>query len=439
MSPSHKRIFEELMNFLRFVAKLTSRRTEPIAVDEAIEAEETTLHVEASRMEDSLIFPMDMSSEGILDKLDKDTIMHVLSLIDAPSDLAHVACVCCLWHRCVIEGKLWKKLCVKLFPEISRDFEFSNYSEGLSSNQRDARKLSRYLEEESSASKLLLKKLLKPPLRRTCVAEPLHASSTDNLPVESAVQTLYQEPVYSGVPSYWSSTGQEDTSVPEILTYRLCSDVCVVHDVKIRPFQAHFQNGSPIYSSEAVRFRFGYSRVAKPKWSGLFECFVDSPRTAHMDEYVWTYISPTFQMVQDDSLQTFRLPKPTPCFGDIFQIEFMGRVQTQESDNLYYICICHVRVTGRPLPDFKFERIDKGGKIVLKYLSGREKPSTLIQTLMSSDSLVHRYGPHLIEGLIANRIVLRNRSIVALLLQQLLHAGLLREEVESDEDDEMPF
>jgi hypothetical protein len=36
-----------------------------------------------------------------------------------------------------------------------------------------------------------------------------------------------------------------------------------VHEVTTRPFQANLQRGIPIYSANAVRFRFGYS-VSSP-------------------------------------------------------------------------------------------------------------------------------------------------------------------------------
>lgn len=40
---------------------------------------------------------------------------------------------------------------------------------------------------------------------------------------------------------------------------------------------------------------------------------------------------------QENSLQTFKLPKPAICTGGILQVELLGRVQKQEMDDLYYI------------------------------------------------------------------------------------------------------
>eukprot|EP00250_Pteridium_aquilinum_P012989 c21064_g1_i1 orf=223-1359(-) len=362
--------------------------------------------LEESRMNTMFLCSMGSEIDGILNKLDKDTIIHVLSLLDTPKDLAHATCVCNLWRRYVIEGKLWKRLFNTFFPES-----------GI------------YLDSESSAYVLLLRRLLSPPLQRTCISEPLHASSTDNLPHESVAQTLYPEPEYpeEEVPSYWSSKGYFRTSVPEMLTYRLVSDLCVVHDVKIQPYLATFQRGNPIYSARMIRFRIGYSRSARPRWSGLFDCILHTPQKADMDGYVWTYVSPTFPMAQENTVQTFRLPKPTLCIGGIFQVEFMGRVQSQEADGLYYICISHVHVTGRPLSDFKFEGTNADGQFVLKHLTQKEKSSSLVQTCLGS-GLEQNDGSLLLEQLRSNRLILRNNhSVVDLLLRYLLTAGLLKE------------
>lgn len=41
--------------------------------------------------------------------------------------------------------------------------------------------------------------------------------------------------------------------------------------------------------------------------------------------------------VKVDSLQVFKLPRPILCIGGVMQVELLGRVQTQQMDNLYYI------------------------------------------------------------------------------------------------------
>lgn len=41
--------------------------------------------------------------------------------------------------------------------------------------------------------------------------------------------------------------------------------------------------------------------------------------------------------IQENVLQSFKLPRPVVCVGGVVQIELMGRVQKQEMDDLYYI------------------------------------------------------------------------------------------------------
>lgn len=71
-----------------------------------------------------------------------------------------------------------------------------------------------------------------------CIIDAVSASSTDNYPRESIVNT-----VGPGVPQigrrtpYWSSKGQKDPQVPEILIYRLRADFCVISEIDIQPFQ----------------------------------------------------------------------------------------------------------------------------------------------------------------------------------------------------------
>lgn len=36
-------------------------------------------------------------------------------------------------------------------------------------------------------------------------------------------------------------------------------------------------------------------------------------------------------------MQVFKLPRPVLCIGGILQVDLLGRVQTQEMDQLYYI------------------------------------------------------------------------------------------------------
>ncbi|MCO5570913.1 hypothetical protein L7F22_024643 [Adiantum nelumboides] len=172
--------------------------------------------------------------DQIEDKL--DNITNVLSLLNSPKDLANAACVCYTWQKCVIEGELRRKLCIKFFPEIGRVCQ-SLTGGGTLENPYQTQQVT-YVGAKSCPHGILLKNLLSPPLQRTCISEPLHASSTDNLPEESIAQTLYPEPFYRDhmIPSCWSSQGEVSRDVPENLTYRLVSDLCVIHSIKIQPY-----------------------------------------------------------------------------------------------------------------------------------------------------------------------------------------------------------
>ncbi|KAL2460731.1 F-box protein [Abeliophyllum distichum] len=74
-------------------------------------------------------------------------------------------------------------------------------------------------------------------------------------------------------------------------------------------------------------------------------------------------------MMQENCLQPFKLPEPVLCTGGYLQIELLGRVQRQETDGLFYICVCHVRVLGRPLyPAFDVEILKPHENFLLKYI-----------------------------------------------------------------------
>uniref|UniRef100_A0A453NJ88 Uncharacterized protein n=1 Tax=Aegilops tauschii subsp. strangulata TaxID=200361 RepID=A0A453NJ88_AEGTS len=84
---------------------------------------------------------------------------------------------------------------------------------------------------------------------------------------------------------------------PESLTYRLNSDICIVDEIRVRPYQAFFQDGDPIYSSKMVRFRMGHYKL--PRGSETFVMDDYENKMVNADEkYTWTYTSPAFPMLQ---------------------------------------------------------------------------------------------------------------------------------------------
>lgn len=201
----------------------------------------------------------------LMRKLNDDTVIHVLHYLDTMQDIANATGVCRSWRRFVLEGRLWKGLCLKEFPEVKLFEEVAEFVEldqprdlygaGSSGSSFNAN-----LERDERIYRYLFRELRNEPMSdKTCIREAVSASSTDNNPEESIVQTLYPRPRYSDeqTPSYWSSTGQRDVNCPETLTYNLLSQLCVVHEVRIRPFQAFFPNRA------AHIFRY---ECADPSW-----------------------------------------------------------------------------------------------------------------------------------------------------------------------------
>lgn len=347
---------------------------------------------------------MGLESRGdLMRKLDDDTAMHLLQYLDTTKDIASASSVCRSWRSFVREGQLWKGLCLKEFPEV-RTFEEDieeDQSKDLPPAGSCGSSVKPNLERKERIYRDLFRELRNKPMdNKSCIREAVSASSTDNYPEESIVQTLHPRPRYHDeqTPSYWSSTGQRDVNHPETLTYNLVSQLCVVHEVRIRPFKAFFQFGQPIYSAKNVRIRLGH--VVK---SAKTDC--DSGSTK---DYVWTYESPIFNMEQVDSMQVFKLPRPVLCVGGILQVELLGRVQTQEMDQLYYICICHVSVVGWPLSDFRARLTGEPPKFCLEY-RGRYKESQTGVHGVKQNLVRGETAPEIWMSFAISRVLRRNR------------------------------
>ncbi|XP_062217033.1 F-box protein At4g00755-like [Phragmites australis] len=304
-----------------------------------------------------------------------DTSACVFRLLDDPADLARAAAVSRSWRRFVIDNELSKNLCLRICPEVAnftRAVEVSRSPPppaahaSESSHEAELRNLERDHRIYSYLSGALVS--TKPSM--DCILHCIVASSTDNFPDESIKNTLEPLDRINHRPSYWSSGGQDDADVPESLTYRLNSDLCIIDEIRIQPFKAYFQPGHPIYSSKSVRIRMGHSKI--PHGAEFFVTDEDENLRVIADEnYVWTYTSPEFPMLQENELQTFKLPRSVLCIGGVVKIELLGRVQKQDTDDRYYICVCHAQVIGRSLsPDFMVDISDPAGYSILKYLPG---------------------------------------------------------------------
>ncbi|KAL6509481.1 hypothetical protein OROGR_022791 [Orobanche gracilis] len=347
-------------------------------------------------------------SRDFIHWLGQDMSLKILMCLKEPSYLIRTSAVSHSWCQFVITNGLCKKLCLKMFPEASsfaRVIEITNTVEPVSSGT-DGSVERAHLEREHRVYASLYKDLTTSNIE-ICISEALCASSTDNYPEESINNTLEPTDRFGHRASYWSSKGESNPSVPEILIYKLSSQLCVVTEFHVHPFQAYFQFGFPIYSAKAVRFQIGHPKDSLNIERDDRDEFLDVKHFRD-DEFVWTYGSPEFPMLQENWLQTFKLPEPVLCIGGILRVELLGRVQTQEMDGQYYICdvwvlmamfgsgegglhgiaddhfqehplftcshplnhqcINHVQIVGRTLsPAFDVEMTDEQGKYTLKY------------------------------------------------------------------------
>ncbi|XP_027110381.1 F-box protein At4g00755 isoform X1 [Coffea arabica] len=306
-------------------------------------------------------------SNDFIEWLGADLSVKILMFLEDPSDLVRVSAVSSSWRQFMIVNGICKKLCLKMFPEmstLSRAIEISNMIEPVESRTNEPIEWA-CLKRDHKVYAFLAQGLASFP-RKDCLSEALGASSTDNYADESIQNTLEPSDRIGQRASYWSSKGEIDSAIAETLTYKLRAKLCVITEIHIQPFQAYFQFGSPIYSAKAVRFLMGHS-IAGMEAQKEGDVSSAAQESSH-EKFVWTYVSPEFPMAHENCLQKFMLPEPVLCIGGILQVQLLGRVKKQEIDSLYYICVSHVEVVGRPAtPAFDVEILDQSGKCMLRH------------------------------------------------------------------------
>ncbi|KAF7852377.1 hypothetical protein BT93_L0926 [Corymbia citriodora subsp. variegata] len=302
-------------------------------------------------------------------RLVRDTTLDIFEHLDDPSDLARVCAVSPTWRQFVIENGLCKKLCFRLFPEVSSVTHVVKV-------KIEPIKVSSCTNLEWEQHKrnhkvyAFLARGLTSAIGKNCIAEAISASSTHRYTAERVLNTLEPGDRVGDRASYWSSKGESDPKVSESLVYKLNAKLCIVTEIHIQPSQADFHDGYPIYSAKAVRFRMGHLKTRKMD-KGTVDDSGDGDESVE-NKYVWTYTSPEFPMAQENCLQQFKLPQPVLSIGGILQVDLLGRVQRCEKDRLYYICVAHVQVLGRPLsPAFDVDIIDLFGRCRLKHCPRR--------------------------------------------------------------------
>ncbi|XP_074279910.1 F-box protein At4g00755 [Silene latifolia] len=318
---------------------------------------------------------MDGVDRDFLDSLHPDVAEKILTCLDDPSDVVRASSVSRAWHDFVVANSICKHLCIRLFPQLSgidrvvhtNNMQQQKYSDVGCSRSAELEQL----KKEHRVFASLARGLTSSDVGE-CLSDAISASSTDNYPEEGVHNTLEPRDRIGRTASYWSSSGQSNPQVSERLTYKLISDFCVITEINVQPFQAFFQASSPIYSAKAVRFRMGYRVLTDDKEEVDFSKYLEGSPPAD-EHFVWTYTSKEFPMVQENIIQNFKLPEPVLCIGGIVQIELLGRVQTQEMDGLYYMCVAYVQVLGRPLaPVFSVDPLEPPGKFLLMFNSQAE-------------------------------------------------------------------
>ncbi|KAM0931725.1 hypothetical protein ACQ4PT_000145 [Festuca glaucescens] len=304
--------------------------------------------------------------QDLLDWVGTDISASIFHLLDHPADLVCAAAVSRPWRRFVIENNLSKSLCLRLCPEVATVAAVAEVTRSPPSPAVPVSESERDFRIYSNLAGAVVSEPRNPDV--AIITHCIGASSTDQFPKETMEHTLDEDYIVNFRPSYWSSGGADNPDEPESLTYRLNHDICIVDEIKVQPFEAYFQHGDPIYSAKAVRFRMGHYKL--PRGSESFVTHKDENKMVNADKnYMWTYTSPGYPMLQENVLQSFKLPRPVLCIGGVVMIELLGGVQKQKADDRYYICICSAQVKGRSLsPMFMFDISDPEGYSILKYL-----------------------------------------------------------------------
>lgn len=142
-------------------------------------------------------------------------------------------------YYAVIENGLCKQLCLEMFPEIfsvARSIEVDNMIEPEPiTNMLGSYTNWECLKRNHKVYAVLAFGLT--PVRKSCISKAISATSTDNYPEESILNTLEPRDRTENRASYWSSEGESDPSIPETLVYELCSKICLVTEIHVQPFQ----------------------------------------------------------------------------------------------------------------------------------------------------------------------------------------------------------
>jgi len=192
----------------------------------------------------------------------------------------------------------------------------------------------------------------------------VYASSTDH-----DTQSLFHALEVRDKETFWSSCGDTSTGASEYLVYTFgvrpgevgSDDFGLLSTIQIKFFKAMYQymdhqGGHPIYPSQELRISVGWfpedvEFIQELKRREKLSTRERGSKTGSetgvkkvIDSLQWHYESPSFPVLHNAEVQTFRLPCLVP--GNILRIDLLGKVQTQAEDQQYYTCIESIEAYG---------------------------------------------------------------------------------------------
>ncbi|KAL0904315.1 hypothetical protein M5K25_026407 [Dendrobium thyrsiflorum] len=255
----------------------------------------------------------------LLERLGPDLSATVLRCLDDPTDLVRSASVSQSWHRFVITNGFCKKLCLRMTPEM--------------------------LASEHRIFAYLGHRIVSPRFLTEITTESIAVSTTTDR-IENMLPNNLGLNMFS---SYRSSKGKF------LLNFRLSCKFCVVHEIKMQLLQAVIYFCGHISSTvETLRFRLGHMRDENA-----------TPEESLLGNFVWTYVSPEFSIIETDDFQSLKLQRPVICIDGVLQIELLSRDPAYELPD---IRDSQVKAIVCPLaPAFDVNLLDRMGNSVLMY------------------------------------------------------------------------
>ncbi|XP_020589979.1 F-box protein At4g00755-like isoform X2 [Phalaenopsis equestris] len=287
----------------------------------------------------------EQSGGDLLERLGSDLSAAILLCLDDPADLVRLASLSKSWRIFVISNGFCKRLCLRTNPEIScfvRAIEVGGLSttavkkvgsncSGQWHTMESEHRIFAYFGYRSVSSRFFTE----------TGVESISASNTN------AMLPGYLGPnMFS---SFWSNKRKST------LTFRLSCKLCVIHEIKIQLPQEFYCRASK------CRFRLGHMRNENA-----------TPEELLAEDFIWTYVSPEFSMVEIGDFQSLKLQRPVVCIGGVLQFELLSRDPSDESSDMRTLIMAsRVKAIVCPLaPAFEVSLLDRMGDSILMYFPG---------------------------------------------------------------------